>query len=161
MAPAKLRLAELVKKFEQELLNEWLQEQLSGLSRQKLLMKDEELRQQCREFLSLFTQALHSERSADTGSAPWNAVRDLLANISRSRSLQGFTPRETAIFVFSLKKPLFGLLRREIKNVEALADETWLTTELLDNLGLHTTECYQKTREEVIALMDERPLVAA
>jgi rsbT co-antagonist protein RsbR len=151
MAPAKLRLAELVKKFEQELLNEWLQEQLSGLSRQKLLMKDEELRQQCREFLGLFTQALQSDRSTDPDSAPWNAVRDLLANISRSRSLQGFSPRETAMFVFSLKKPLFTRLRREVKNADTLAEETWATTELLDGLGLYTTESYQKSREEVIA----------
>ena len=40
----------------------------------------------------------------------------------------------------------------------ALADETWSTTELLDKLGLYTTEVYQKTREEVIRRQQEEML---
>ena len=34
---------------------------------------------------------------------------------------------------------------------QALADETWSTNVLLDNLGLYTIEVYQKTREEIIS----------
>ena len=54
--------------------------------------------------------------------------------------------------MFSLKKPLFARLRRELGgNADALADATWRVTELLDGLGLYTTEAHQKAREEVIA----------
>ena len=64
---------------------------------------------------------------------------------------QGSTPSETATFVFSLKQPLFARLRRELgRDAEALADEIWRATQLLDKLGLYTTEVYQKSREEVI-----------
>jgi rsbT co-antagonist protein RsbR len=75
----------------------------------------------------------------------------MLGNLSRSRGLQGFSPAETASFVFSLKKPLYTRLVREAgKEGKALTDEIWSITELMDKLGLYTTEVYQKSREEVI-----------
>jgi rsbT co-antagonist protein RsbR len=53
--------------------------------------------------------------------------------------------------VFSFKKPLFARLRQELGNdAEALFRETWTTSLLLDELGLFTTEAYQKSRENVI-----------
>jgi rsbT co-antagonist protein RsbR len=73
--------------------------------------------------------------------------------------VQGFSPSETASFVFSLKKPLFDRLRREFsKDADALAELTWTATQLLDNLGLYTTEVYQKSREEVIARQQQEML---
>ena len=38
-------------------------------------------------------------------------LRDTLADISRSRAIQGFTPTDTANFVFSLKEPIFDALQ--------------------------------------------------
>ena len=61
--------------------------------------------------------------------------------------------------MFSLKKPLFTHLRRELNgDGHALADETWATSELLDKLGLYTTEVYQKAREEIINRQQEEML---
>ncbi len=150
MPQAKTRIAEIVRKSEQDLLKDWMDEQANATSRQKLLMKEEELRQQCKEFLGLISQAMQNDGTGDITSPTWEPVREMLSNVCRSRTQQGFTPSETATFVFSLKKPLFSRLRRDIKNIEALADETWMATELLDKLGLYTTEVFQKTREEVI-----------
>lgn len=96
-------------------------------------------------------QATQGNGLADIDGPQWGEVRDLLNEVSRSRSVQGFTPSETATFVLSLKKPLFDLLRREFdRDPEGLAREIWLATELLDRLGLYTTEIYQRTREDVI-----------
>jgi rsbT co-antagonist protein RsbR len=75
----------------------------------------------------------------------------MLGEISRSRGAQGFSPSETAMFVFSMKRPLFDWTRKDLANDPAgLATATWSATELLDKLGLYTTEVYQKSREEVI-----------
>ena len=42
------------------------------------------------------------------------------------------------MFVFSLKQPLFARLRSELKgDADALAEEIWSATVLLDKLGLH------------------------
>jgi rsbT co-antagonist protein RsbR len=83
----------------------------------------------------------------------------MLGDLSRSRSLQGFSPSETAMFVFSMKRPLFTRIRKEFENDPAgLSDVTWAVTELLDKLGLHTTEIYQKAREDVISRQQEELL---
>jgi rsbT co-antagonist protein RsbR len=55
------------------------------------------------------------------------------------------------MFVFSLKQPLFSVIRQELAlDGVALADQTWSTTLLLDELGLLTMEVYQKGREDLI-----------
>ncbi len=70
---------------------------------------------------------------------------------SRARALQGFSPSETATFVFSLKQPLFNTLtRNNALSPAQVADLTWSITMLLDELGLFTLEVFQKSREEVI-----------
>jgi rsbT co-antagonist protein RsbR len=79
----------------------------------------------------------------------------MLASVSRTRSQRGFTPSETATFVFSFKQPLFNRLRSEAQDGAALIEDIFLATNLLDELGLWTTEVYQKTREEVIMRQQE------
>lgn len=91
--------------------------------------------------------------------AQWPAMRELLDEVSAQRVIQGFSPSQTASFVFSLREPLFGLLRRELgSDVNQLASETFRASRLLDRLGLYTFECYQKTREEVIGRQQQELL---
>ena len=83
----------------------------------------------------------------------------MLAGLSQSRARQGFTPSQTASFVFSLKRPLFAHLKRDYaKEPEVLADETWVATKLLDRLGLLTAETFLKNREETILRQQEEML---
>src|SRR5579871_1281424 len=141
----------ILEKDQKEILEDWLREQLSAQMWRPDLMTEAELRQQSSEFLSLFTTGLRTGSSDDISGPAWDALRDMLADISRTRALQGFTPVETASFVFSLKQPLFARLRHALKDdPQALTDEFWLTTTLLDKLGLYTTEVLQKSREDVI-----------
>jgi rsbT co-antagonist protein RsbR len=120
-------------------------------------MNDAELRRQSADFLSAFVQATESGTGGLHASA-WTPVRDMLSRISASRAVQGFTPSETAIFVFSLKQPLFTQLRDNINDAKTLADETWLATTILDELGLLTMEAFQKAREEVIGRQQQELL---
>jgi len=156
MATATL-VGELVRKHEQQILEQWLAQQQSATSARADLMKERELREQSRDFLQQFTAALQQD-SQNTETSAWKPVKDLLANLSRSRATQGFTPAETATFVFSLKQPLFDLLRRESKETDTLAEQNWLMTVLLDKLGLYTTEVYQQNRELVIKRQQEELL---
>jgi rsbT co-antagonist protein RsbR len=153
-------ISRIVERHHDELLAEWVQEQLGAGSRTgAAVVKDAELRQQCAEFLRLLRDGLSAGGSLDVMRPEWEAMRDLLTSVSRSRGAQGFTPTDTAMFVFSLKRPLFARLRREVgQNAEGLADETWAATQLLDRLGLYTTEIYQRTRESVIARQQEEML---
>jgi rsbT co-antagonist protein RsbR len=143
-------IADLIERNESQILSEWMKE-MTGSARRSDLIKESELRNQCASFLSLLRDAARSDGSGDLQSPAWGPIRDLLSDISRSRALQGFTPTETATFIFSFKKPLFGQLRQHFGNdADALADEIWTATELLDKLGLYTAEVFIKTKEETI-----------
>ena len=157
MSNSKTQLPNILKKHEADLLSEWIKEQSAAVSRQGVL-KEGELREQTTQFLRLLQEAVHNGSPENFNSAEWDSVKDLLARVSRSRGLQGFSPSETAMFIFSLKKPLFARLRGEISDAQAFADEMWLATEMLDRLGLYTTEQYQKAREEVISRQQQELL---
>ncbi len=148
------RLSELLQRGQAELLTAWLREQTSTLRRTGPT-QESELREQCTEFLALLGNAISTGGELDVKSSGSERVRELLQQVSRSRALQGFTPTETATFVFSLKRPLFEALRAEVTDVNALADEIWSATVLLDQLGLYTAEVYQKTRDEIISRQQE------
>jgi rsbT co-antagonist protein RsbR len=135
-----------------ELLDHWVREQASSPSFRRDLLSDAELRTQSAEFLRLFRDAVGRPGALDDveGEA-WEGVRNLLAEVSRTRAMQGFSPSETATFVFSLKQPLFTALRGAAgADGEAVQDDLWRATRVLDRLGLYTTELYQTSREEVI-----------
>lgn len=152
-----LALSSILSKNPEEIISDWVRE-MSGTTRRSDLMKESELRTQCSEFLRLMSHAL--ERSGtDFRAEGWDAIRGMLGDLSRSRAQQGFSALETATFVFSVKKPLFAHIRRAYKDdAEGLANETWIVTELLDAMGLYTTEVYQKSREEVIKRQQEELL---
>ena len=142
------RVPEIIGKYEAELVQEWLREQLAG-SRGDLI-KEGELREQCKEFVALFRAAATSNTLDDVDAPAWEPLRDMLTSLTRSRTQQGFAPSEIATFVFSFKQPLFTRLRKEVGQDGTLFDEIWAATKLLDKLGLFTTEVFQKSREEVI-----------
>jgi len=145
-------LPEILRKHEADLLSGWLREQQAGIGRRRELISDRELESQSREFLGLLRAAAQDGDATQASTAPeWAAVRDLLGGMSRSRSLQGFTPAETATFVLSLKAPLFLKIRDELgRDSSHLFDELRRAGDLIDRLGLYTTEVYQKGREDVI-----------
>jgi rsbT co-antagonist protein RsbR len=148
----KSRIAEIISKRESDLLADWIREQLAATTLRGDLMKESELREQSRRFLNLMVRAASQQPNLDNINAPaWEETREFLSVVSRSRAHQGFSPAETATFIFSLKQPLFTMLRQELEgDSKKLADEMWVATTILDKLGLFTTEAYQKGREEVI-----------
>jgi len=136
---------------EQELLAEWVQLQLGATTLRSDLMKEGEMREQSREFITLIRAAVATGASFSAASTEWAPIRDFLNSVSRSRALQGFSPSETATFVLSLKQPLFSRIRNASQNDTAtVADTLWIITTILDRLALYTTEQFLKAREEVI-----------
>lgn len=148
------KISEILETFEADLLSEWTQE-LANVNIRRGLIKEAELKEECREFLGLFRIAVGQSNLTNIQAVAWQEVREMLTSISRSRSQKGFTPSETATFIFSFKQPLFKCLRQQLKDPIELGEEIWLVTTLLDQLGLLTMEVYQKTREELISRQQE------
>ena len=150
MTEQQSKVAQLLRKNERDVLQQWLSYQISATTMRADLIKETDLREQSRRFLQLFT-AVMQQNGDDENAGSWKSVKDMLGEVSGSRVVQGFSPSETATFVFSLKQPIFDMLRREIRDVEELCREIWATTALLDKLGLYTTEAYLQSRESIIS----------
>jgi rsbT co-antagonist protein RsbR len=149
-------LGSIIAQHQDEILSGWLRDMI-GTTRRSDLMKESELRTQCNQFLNLLAQA--TVQSGDIQSSNYEPLREMLAEVSRTRAIQGFSARECATFVFSIKRPLFTAIRESLgKDSTAMADLMWTTTELIDGLGLYTTETYLKTREETIQRQQEEML---
>ncbi len=104
-------------------------------------------------------EALSATDSSNTAGIEWAKLREVLTEVSKQRASLGFSPTETATFVFSFKEALFGRLRQEYANDPAkFMGLAWQATELLDQLGLFTLEAYTKTRESVISRQQQELL---
>ena len=144
------KLPDIVRRHEAEILTDWMRQQQEGTGRRRELISDRDLETQSREFLGLVRDAVKDGLSADVLRAPGvDRVREMLGGISRSRGLQGFSPSETASSSSRSSRPSSPasaakwLGRRGSPRIRR-------TDDLLDRLGLYTTELHQKGREEVI-----------
>jgi len=74
-------------------------------------------------------------------------LRAALAELSRSRARNGFTPSETAVGLFSLKDAVYELMA----DAAELMPEYLAFSRLIDDLGLHIFETFAAARERIIA----------
>ena len=143
-------LHDLVSSNEGDIVQRWLDRQFASASFRSDRISKSELTEQARRFLGLFRQAV-AAGSTDIQSSNWANTREMLEEISASRAQQGFSPSETALFVFSLKETLFEGLQDQLPSDAKAASALVVGANLLlDKLGLFTTEVYQRGREQVI-----------
>jgi rsbT co-antagonist protein RsbR len=151
-------LAKILIDQESELLTQWLELQSKSGKRLTATEKQDSERKS-RDLVKSLQTASRADGTDNLNGPAWAAVKELLSDLSASRAKGGYTPAETASFIFSLKEPLFALLREEAgDDAAALARETWQATELIDKLGVFTMETFQKTREDVISRQQQELL---
>jgi rsbT co-antagonist protein RsbR len=147
----KTDIAKLLQKKKKQLLESWMTKQLSDAMLRDDLMSNEDLREQSNELLDELLKAVSSDHVEDIEAPAFEQVKEVLSGISISRARQGFSPRETGIYVFSLKEAIQQVLREEIRDdMQLLYQSTLSFNKLLDSLGMVTFETFIKGREEVI-----------
>jgi rsbT co-antagonist protein RsbR len=152
------KLGEIISRNQERIRTDWINDMAKSVQRSDLISKVE-LEEQTRTLLDAIAQGASSGQTEDVTGSAWNSARELLQDISASRARQGFTPTETATFVFSLKHPLFMAIRHDLdKHQEELLETIWTATTLLDKLALLTAESYMSTREELISRQQQELL---
>lgn len=140
----------VLQKKKTAILELWMQNQLAEEGLREDLMSNDDLRVQSEELLDALLANLSDENLTDAQSSHFDTVLDILAGISASRARQGFSPRETGTYVFSLKDALIDTLLQEIKDPATVLAQTIRIGKLIDNFGIVTFETFIKGREEVI-----------
>jgi rsbT co-antagonist protein RsbR len=142
--------AELLPSKYPEILDLWLKQQLKDEGLRSDLMSQDDLRQDAENLLKALTEAVRHDNFTNINAPEFDKVNEILAGVSLSRAANGFSPRETAYFVFSLREALAAILEQNITDPQILYRESIKINKLIDSLGLVTFETYIKGREEVI-----------
>jgi rsbT co-antagonist protein RsbR len=143
-------LLEILQRDESTLLQQWIDGQINAPGFRPDRSTRQEVSDQSRRFLSLLREAVASGE-ADIHGPAWLSAREMLADLASARAMQGFSPSETATFIFSLKQPVYDGLSAALRNnPDQLARQAWQANDLIDRLGLYTTELFQRGREQVI-----------
>ena len=145
----------VIQENKRSIQEQWLKGIKSGLRRRDLI-DERELESQFSEILEAITDAKAGTKIDDYNSSEWNSLREYLGGLSASRATQGFTPSETALFVLSLKDPLFALIRSKWStDPNQLFVNITSVNDFIDKLALHTTDSYIAGRDQVIARQQE------
>ena len=151
-------IVELLRQQGSAIRTEWeAQLDIDTLGSRKV-RKDEQGKQ-CDDFLSVFTSAISGDAPGNIDHRSWNEVREVLDHISSSRAKGGATPSETATFIFSLKQPIFAVLRAGLADrPDVLTSAYWAVSTVLDHLGLYTVEVFQRSRDQIVARQQQELL---
>jgi rsbT co-antagonist protein RsbR len=142
--------AELLPSKYAEILDLWIKQQVKDEGLRSDLMSQDDLRRESESLLKALLDGIRQDNFTDINSSEFDKVNDILAGISHNRASNGFSPRETAYFVFSLKEAFSSVLEKNIPDARALYLESVKINKLVDSLGLVTFETFIKGREEVI-----------
>ena len=147
----KTQISTMLQKKKRQIVDQWMKNQLADAALREDLMSNEELRAQSEELVDVLLKKLTEDNLSDIDSAEFEDVYELLGGISITRARQGFSPRETGTYIFSLKDALMTILQQEIKNDPVqLYEASMKVSKLIDRFGIVTFETFIKGREEVI-----------
>jgi len=146
-----LDITKILRSKKKPLFESWMQNQLASEGLREDLVSNEDLRAQSEELVDILVQTLTPENLNDPTSASFDPVLEILSGIAMIRARQGFSPRETGVFVVSLKEAILTWLQAEVKdNFQALYEESLKIGRLMDHFVINSFETFIKGREEVI-----------
>ncbi|TDC57263.1 STAS domain-containing protein [Actinomadura sp. KC345] len=134
------RVADLLRSRRDAVLDRWVELVTEGVRGR---ITEREVRTELTELYGLVERAITGDGTAS------GELRAALAEVSRSRARQGFSPSETAIGVFSLKRAVHERLRASGGDGANAGFSEF--SAYIDDLGLTTFEAYVATREQVIS----------
>lgn len=145
------RLAEVFETDRDRLVGRWAE--LAGSALRGRLTTTE-LERDLRELYTAIAAVVTLDGGLDR--PEFTELKAQLADLSRSRARQGFSPSETAAGVFALKQAVSELT--ENADDPQVFREVLAFSTLLDTLGLWTFETYAAAREEIIREQSEQLL---
>jgi rsbT co-antagonist protein RsbR len=143
-------ISTILQKKKQQILEAWINGQLANEILRDDLISNDESRNQSEELLNAFLNRLVSQKNGLAPDNDFDPVMELMESLTLNRAKKGYSPRETSIYLFSLKEALLKTLSEEIKDSKLLYEESLKISNQIDMLIIVTFEIFIKGREEVI-----------
>jgi rsbT co-antagonist protein RsbR len=138
---------QILKEKKETILELWISKQMA----QDSYFNAEDQKEDSEDFLDAFLGALNESNINDKDAKGFEKVHDILMGISVSRAKRGFTPRETAVYMFTFKEALLEVLSQDISDPVKLYEDSLKISKIIDNMAILTFEGYIKGREDVIS----------
>lgn len=147
----KLEISKMLQKKKKQIIDLWMKNQLTDPTLREDLMSNDELRIQSEELVDALLIQLDDNNLSDIDSVDFENAYEILGGISITRARQGFSPRETGTYIFSLKDALLEILQQELgSDPLTLYYASLKVGKLIDSFGIVTFETFIKGREEII-----------
>lgn len=144
-------IVDLLRKKKKQILTTWMKAQLGDTGLRDDLMTNSDLRTQSDGLLDTFFRVVTDANLTVANSPDLEPLISLLSDISMSRARQGYTPRETALYIFSLKDALLETMQAELTaDPQRFAIDVLKISKFVDGLGIVTFETFIQGREETI-----------
>ncbi|MFW6061819.1 MAG: STAS domain-containing protein [Planctomycetota bacterium] len=154
--PETRRILGIIQADQQGIVEDWLGQLRSSRNFRQTLTGEQEMRQQCSEFLSSLAASLEKAGPRELDGADWQAVRDKLSELSDAWIQLGFIASELAGFVMLLREPLLDRLAERTKDSpEDLLSTMRVLGRVLDRAGLWAAETFQRRQQQVIQRQQE------
>lgn len=140
----------ILQKHKKNVSEQWLRNLLADPNLREDLISNDDLRSQSEELINSFIDSLNDDSIDDSQSDSFDKVNEIISGISISRAKQGFSPKETGNYIFSLKSAIVQILQDEMSDKASLFLQNQKITRIMDSFTLSTFETFIKGREEVI-----------
>ena len=144
------------------ILDSWITSLRGGESYGKAnIVAEEETLEEAEEFLKEFINVL-SPGKIDPDEPAYSKLRQMVVNITRNRAAMGYSAKETAFFIYSLKSTLMNELKEPYKqNPSQVLEEMTVVNELIDEIGAITFDTFINDREDIIRRQRQELLEAS
>jgi rsbT co-antagonist protein RsbR len=144
-------IIESLKANKTALLNYWLRQRELQDDFEGNFNASDDLAAQSEDLLDIFLNTINEYNITDLSSQDLEPLLDHVSGLAISRAKQGFSPRETATYIFSLKDALLKVLGEIIpEDSRELYISTVEISKFIDNVGIVSFETFIRGREEVI-----------
>lgn len=145
-------ILENLRRKEDQILQQWLLAQKLEFDSSSNFNTHDDLQAQSSELLNLMLKTVNQNNLEDFSSPDLEPLTDHIRSLTISRARQGFSPRETAVYIFSLKDALLKVLSEDITdNALDLYKVSMLISKFIDNIGILSFETFIVGREDVIS----------
>lgn len=154
--PETRRILEIIQSDQAGIVEEWLAQLQRSSNFRQGLTGEQELRAQCRDFLSRLCDSLQQPGPTEFAGAHWQPVRDELTELSEAWIELGFSASELAGFVMLLRQPLLDRIAERTKDTpDHMVATIGTLNRVLDRTGLWAAETFQRRQQQVIQRQQE------
>jgi len=146
-----LKLVDILKTRNKEVLEAWIKELMTTSLWEKGFISEENFKKYCSGFLSALLKAISDDNLEDITQPEYEELISQLTGLSSALATQECTSSEVGKYIFSFKDSVLKFLEEEYEDRELLNKQIIRLFNLTEKLAGYSAENFEKNRVKVIS----------